>query len=251
MVHRTGIRFGVEPLATPSEGGNLQRRPRRAVRSTVCRKQRALSRSWRESKSRGKKQALARTRERMAEAGRQELQRLADRIVRTYEFIALEALKIRNMLSGGKGKRGLNRAIAEQGWREFLDILKGKAESAGIPLVEVPPFRNVAGLLALRNEGSKGAVRADAPVRRVRPRTGPRRERGHERAAPRPVHLRSSRGSGWNGARRSRSFHSASNGGAEDPALGQYGRQLQGAEPQGSGSLLAGWTLANPSSRTK
>ena len=109
------------------------------MRSTVCRKQRALSRSWRESKSRGKKQALARTRERMAEARRQELQRLADRIVRTYEFIALEALKIRNMLSGGKGKRGLNRAIAEQGWREFLDILKGKAESAGIPLVEVPP----------------------------------------------------------------------------------------------------------------
>ena len=75
----------------------------------------------------------------MAEAGRQELHRLAERVVRTYDFIAVEALKIRSMLSRGKGKRGLNRAIAEQGWREFLDILGCKAASAGIPFVEVPP----------------------------------------------------------------------------------------------------------------
>ena len=29
--------------------------------------------------------------------------------------------------------------MPEQGWREFLDILNGKTESAGIPLVDVPP----------------------------------------------------------------------------------------------------------------
>ena len=95
------------------------------MRSAIRRKQRAVSCSRRGSKSRGKKRAaLARAHERMAEAGRQELHRLANWIVRTYDFIAVEALKIKNMLRSGSGKRGLNRAIAEQGWRKFLDILK-------------------------------------------------------------------------------------------------------------------------------
>ena len=213
-----GLDFGIRTFAMLSDGGSLQRRPGQGVRSAIRRKQRAVSRSRRGSKSRGKKRAaLARAHERMAEAGRQELHRHADWIVRTYDFIAVEALKIGNMLRRGPGKRGLNRAIAEQGWREFFDILKCKAESAGIPFVEVPPGRHIAGMLALRNEGSKGAVRADPPVRRVRPRAGPRRERGQKRAVSRPAHLRRSRGSGWDGARRSRGFRSALNSGAEDP----------------------------------
>ena len=33
----------------------------------------------------------------------------------------------------------LNRAPAEQGWREFLDILRGTAERTGIPFVQVSP----------------------------------------------------------------------------------------------------------------
>ena len=107
-----------------SDGGSLQRRPRQGVRSAIRRKQRAVSRSRRGSKSHRKKNAaFARAHERMAEAGRQELHRLADRVARTCDFIAVEALKIRNLLSRGPGKRGLNRAIAEQVWREFLDIL--------------------------------------------------------------------------------------------------------------------------------
>ena len=135
-----GLDVGIRTFAMLSDGGRLQRRPRQGVRSAIRRRQRAVSRSSRGSKSHGKKKAaLARAHERMAEAGRQELHRLADRVVRTCDFIAVEALKIRNMLSRGKGKRGLNRAIAEQCWREFLDILRCKAESAGIPFVEVPP----------------------------------------------------------------------------------------------------------------
>ena len=135
-----GLDVGIRTFAMLSDGESLQRRPRQGVRSAIRRKQRAVSRSRRGSKSRGKKQAaLARAHERMAEAGRQELHRHADWIVRTYDFIAVEALKIGNMLRRGPGKRGLNRAISEQGWREFFDILKCKAESAGIPFVEVPP----------------------------------------------------------------------------------------------------------------
>ena len=59
--------------------------------------------------------------------------------MKCYDFIAVEALQIRNMIRKGKNKRGLNRAIAEQGWGEFFDILKCKAASVGIPFVEVPP----------------------------------------------------------------------------------------------------------------
>ena len=52
----------------------------------------------------------------------------------------------------------------------------------------------------LWTEGSQSAAGADTPVRRVRPRVGPRRERGKERFESLPVHLRRSRGSGWDRA---------------------------------------------------
>ena len=101
-----GLDVGIWTFAMLSDGGSLQRRPRQGVRSAIRRKQRAVSRSRRGSKSRGKKKAaLARAHERMAEAGRQELHRYADWIVRTYDFIAVEALKIGNMLRRGPGKR--------------------------------------------------------------------------------------------------------------------------------------------------
>ena len=59
-------------------------------------------------------------------------------MVKGYDFIAVEALQIRNMTRRGKYKRGLNRAIAEQGWGAFFDILKCRAARAGIPFVEFP-----------------------------------------------------------------------------------------------------------------
>ena len=67
------------------------------------------------------------------------------------------------------------------------------------------PGWHVAGLLALRNTNSGGAPGADPPVR---PCARPRRERGQERAAPWPAHVRTGRGSGWNGVARSRGFRS-------------------------------------------
>ena len=110
------------------------------VRSAIRRKQREVSRAKKGSKSRGKKkQALVRANERAVEAQRQESFRLADMLVRTYDYIAVEALQIRNMSRKGRGKRGLNRSIAAQGWAEFLEILAGKAERAGVRVVEVSP----------------------------------------------------------------------------------------------------------------
>ena len=67
------------------------------------------------------------------------------------------------------------------------------------------PGWHVAGLLALRNTNSGGAPGADPPER---PCARPRRERGQDRAAPWPAHVRTGRGSGWNGVARSRGFRS-------------------------------------------
>ncbi len=58
-----------------------------------------MYRGRRELKRHGKrkKTALAQPHERMAEAARQELHRLADRVVRTCDLIAVEAPKNTNM----------------------------------------------------------------------------------------------------------------------------------------------------------
>ena len=110
-----GLDAGLRTFATLSDGRSLERRPSSAVRSAIRRKQRAESCSRRGPRSRGKKKAaLVRTHERAAEAGRHEQHRLTDRIIRTCDFTAAEALKIRILLRRGPGKRYLNRAIAEQ-----------------------------------------------------------------------------------------------------------------------------------------
>ena len=135
-----GLDAGIRSFATPSDGGRVERQRKPAVRTVLRRIQRAVSRSRRGSKSRGtKKAALARAHEREAVSGRRELHRIADRIMKVYDLFAVEALQIRNMIRRGKNKRGQNRAIAEQGWGEFVDIPRCRAARAGIPFVEVPP----------------------------------------------------------------------------------------------------------------
>jgi putative transposase len=77
-------------------------------------------------------------------------------LVRAYDVIAHEDLKIRNMSkapapkpdpdqpgaflsNGAAAKAGLNRSIADAGWGVFLTILHAKAESAGREVIAVDP----------------------------------------------------------------------------------------------------------------
>jgi putative transposase len=77
-------------------------------------------------------------------------------LVRAYDVIAHEDLKIRNMSkapapkpdpdqpgaflsNGAAAKAGLNRSIADAGWGVFLTILHAKAESAGRQVIAVDP----------------------------------------------------------------------------------------------------------------
>jgi putative transposase len=76
--------------------------------------------------------------------------------VNDYDFIAIEDLKIANMVrapkgrpdpaqpgayltNGAKRKAGLNRSIHDAGWGQFVSLLSYKAESAGRTVVSVDP----------------------------------------------------------------------------------------------------------------
>jgi putative transposase len=60
-------------------------------------------------------------------------------IARRFGSVTLEALQVRNMTRAGKGKRGLNRSILEQGWGAFERALAYKLEERGGTLIKVDP----------------------------------------------------------------------------------------------------------------
>ena len=61
-------------------------------------------------------------------------------LVREYDLIALEDLKIKNMTrSSGVAKKGLNRSILSQSWGKTRAMLEYKASLAGVDLVMVDP----------------------------------------------------------------------------------------------------------------
>lgn len=146
----TGIDMGVASFLTTSQGTHIPN-PRYLAASGVrlSRAQQTLSRCKRGSQRRRK------ARERAAGVHRKiRRQRLdfahksARKLVRDYDLIAHESLRIGNMtrLAGGTveaagtnvaAKAGLNRSILDAGWGVFLNVLRAKAESAGRVIVEV------------------------------------------------------------------------------------------------------------------
>ena len=75
---------------------------------------------------------------------------LAAAIVREYDFIAVEDLKIGNMVRSAAGtieepgsnvaaKSGLNRSILDQSWGRLYQKIEHKAANAGAHFVRVPP----------------------------------------------------------------------------------------------------------------
>ena len=83
-------------------------------------------------------------------ANRNQCHRITTEIIRTYGHIAVEALRIPNMVRSARGtveepgsnvaaKSGLNRSINEQTWGLILQQLTYKAAWAGRTYVEVDP----------------------------------------------------------------------------------------------------------------
>lgn len=60
-------------------------------------------------------------------------------LITSSKFIAVEKLNIKSMIKNKKGKFYNHRNILDSSWRTFLEMLKFKADSAGIKYVEVNP----------------------------------------------------------------------------------------------------------------
>jgi putative transposase len=149
---RVGIDVGTALLAAPSQGEPFELPPTIAAlerRRTVA--QLKLSRTKKRSKRRGKaRAALARAHERVANARRDALHKISRTIVNTYDVIALEDLRIRNMVRSAKGtveepgtnvaaKSGLNREIHNASWGTFRQLIVEKAACAARRVILVNP----------------------------------------------------------------------------------------------------------------
>ncbi|MEV0403594.1 transposase [Actinoallomurus sp. NPDC050550] len=147
-----GIDMGVASLVTTSDGEHFAN-PRHLAASAdrLATAQRDLARKKRGSNRRRK--AVVRIAALHAKVRRQRLDnahKTALRLIRDYDVIVCEDLRIANMTGSASGtvdrpgrnvaqKTGLNRGILDAGWGVFLAILAYKAESAGRELIAVNP----------------------------------------------------------------------------------------------------------------
>ncbi|PZG08110.1 RNA-guided endonuclease InsQ/TnpB family protein [Nonomuraea aridisoli] len=147
-----GIDLGVAALVTTSDGVHVAN-PRHlaATADRLAAAQRDLARKKRGSTRRLKE--VARIAALCGKVGRQRVDyahKVANALVRGYDVIVHEELRIANMTRSASGtveapgrnvaaKSGLNRGILDAGWGVFLTILSHKAESAGRELIAVNP----------------------------------------------------------------------------------------------------------------
>ncbi|MFB7911326.1 RNA-guided endonuclease InsQ/TnpB family protein [Kitasatospora sp. NPDC056076] len=158
-----GFDMGIANFLADSNGGFVPN-PRHGRKATAKLEaaQQALSRFprvHRDKRTANHQRAVQRVADLHRKVRRQRLDhahRTALGLVRAYDLIAHEDLKIRNMLkapapkpdpdrpgtflpNGAAAKAGLNKSISEAGWGVFLTILTSKAESAGREVIAVDP----------------------------------------------------------------------------------------------------------------
>lgn len=132
-----GVDVGVASLLTTSDGKKL---PHPAFYRKGQQKLRRLSRAVARKKKGGsnRRKAVARLRrhhQRVANQRKDYLNKIVHRLVRSYDLIALEELRIKNMVRN----RQLSKSILDAGWGYFAERLVAKAEEAGRRVVFVDP----------------------------------------------------------------------------------------------------------------
>ena len=153
-----GIDRGVVTTLATSDGQMLRApklRPRETSR--IERLQHQLARQKKGSRRRGKTKAqLARAHAHAARRRNDWIEKTTTSLVRDYDVLAVEDLKVKNMSAAPKpkpdpetpgaflpngraAKAGLNRAILSQGWGRFLRRLDDKATASGVAVLRVDP----------------------------------------------------------------------------------------------------------------
>jgi len=117
----------------------------------LLRLERHLARQQKGSARRDRtKRAKARVTAKLVDRRKAWVEESTTQLVRTYDVIVVEGLKIRNMVKSARGnkeapgtgvsaKRGLNRSILAQCWGLWLSRLKEKAATCGVLVIEVSP----------------------------------------------------------------------------------------------------------------
>lgn len=151
-----GIDLGVVSFLTTSDGAHVPNlRPLPAAVGRLAAAQQSLARKERGSNRRRKARTkVAKLHAKVRRTRLDHAHKTALALVRDYDVIVHEALKIPNMTrrpkprpvgdgtfepNGAAQKSGLNRSINDAGWGVFLAVLHAKAESAGRAIVEVDP----------------------------------------------------------------------------------------------------------------
>jgi putative transposase len=155
---QAGIDVGIVSFATTSDGEHLDN-PRwgRAAADRLATAQQRLARAQRGSNNRDRRRQTVAARHRKIANRRKDFHpKQARALVRRYDLVVVEDLRIANMMrrakpiadvqnpgrflpNGARGKSGLNRSIGDAGWGGFVSILRAKAEDAGRILIEVDP----------------------------------------------------------------------------------------------------------------
>jgi putative transposase len=135
-----GIDRGVVSTVTLSNGEMLSTPCVAVIERRKRKAQRVLARRTRGSKRYAKQRArVARLSAKMARTRGHWQHETSSNISRRFGFVALEDLNTKGMTRGGKGKRGLNRSILQQGWYGFETKLAYKLEERGGALTKINP----------------------------------------------------------------------------------------------------------------
>ncbi|MEP7293467.1 MAG: transposase, partial [Chloroflexota bacterium] len=132
-----GIDVGISALATLSNGVKVENPNYYRVAQTKLRVlQRKLARAQRGSNNRRKALLrVQRQQEHVANQRKDYLHKLSTMLVKNYDAIALEDLRVTNMVRN----RHLSKSILDSGWGYFRERLTHKAESAGRVVVFINP----------------------------------------------------------------------------------------------------------------
>ena len=145
----TGLNMGVHYQVATADGTLIPGRREDGRRR--IRLQRKLSRAKRGSNNRRKRAAsLAKEYQLQTECRKGHAHQLSARLVKDYDFIAVENLSIQKMTRSAKGTLEdpgenvvlhalWNRSILDQAWGDLIAKIQYKAESAGVEFVKVDP----------------------------------------------------------------------------------------------------------------
>lgn len=132
-----GIDVGLKSFAVLSDGTKIANpRHLRKTENKLQQAQRFLSRKKKGGSNRRKSRRIVASIHRKVRNQRLDFHhKEARKIVNSFGLIAVEDLKIGNMMQN----HHLSKSIADAGWGNFLTILASKAEEAGCWFVKVPP----------------------------------------------------------------------------------------------------------------